>query len=107
MIYAQFALNFPCLFQFPHFKFLHTLKSISKDTDQFASLVNEAEKAETGDLIAAGYIHSRHSTYWNFNLTIPVDVVTVKSHVNSLLVNPTCVLVGVRRLMNLTSSQSA
>ena len=54
MIYAQFALNFPCLFQLPHSKFLHTLKSISKYTDQFASLVNEAEKAQTGDLIAKG-----------------------------------------------------
>ena len=104
-IYAQIALNFPLSFKLHHFTFLHTIKSTTKDTDYFASLVKEAAKAQTGDLIAEGCIHSRHNTYCNLNLTIPVHVVTVKSHVNRFF-NPTCVLVWVRRWINLTSSQS-
>ena len=83
IIYAQIALKFPSFFKLHHFTFLPTLKRTSNDTDSFASLVNEAPKAQTGTLTAEGYIHGQHTAHWNFNRTIPVDVVMVKSFVNS------------------------
>ena len=90
IIYAQIALKFPSFFKLHHFTFLRTLKSTSNDTDLFASLVNEAPKAQTKTLTAEGYIHGRHTAHWNFNPTIPVDVVKVKSFINRFF-NPTCV----------------
>ena len=90
IICAQIALKFPSFFKLDHFTFLRTLKSTSNDTDSFASLVNEGPKASTGTLTAEGYIHGRHTAHWNFNPTIPVDVIKVKTFVNGLF-NPSCV----------------
>ena len=93
------------IFKLHHFTFLPTLKSTTESIS-FASLLNEATKAQTGVLIAEGYIHGRHTAYWNFQLTIPVDVFSVKSFVNSLL-NPMCVSVQCHsRSINLNSCQS-
>ena len=64
---------------------------------QFASLVNEAAKAQAGVLIAKGYIHERLTAYWKFNLTIAVYVVRVKSYVIGFF-NRSCV--PMRVLMN-------
>ena len=52
--------------------------------------MNEAARAQTGAFTAEGYIHEQHTAHWNFDPTIPVDVVKVKSFVNRLF-NPTCV----------------
>ena len=83
IIYAQIALKFSSFFKVHHYIFLPTLKSTSNDTGSFASLVNEAPKAQTATLTAEGYIHGQHTSHWNFNPTIPVDVVMVKSFANS------------------------
>ena len=90
IIYAQIALKFHSFFKLHHFIFLRTLKSTSKDKDSFASLVNEAPKAQTKTLTAEGCIHGRHTAHWNFNPTIPLDVVKVKSFANRFF-NPSCV----------------
>ena len=90
IIYAKIALKFPSFFKLHHFIFLRTLKSTSKDKDSFVSLVNEAPKAQTKTLTAEGYIHGRHTAHWNFNPTIPLDVVKVKSFVSRFF-NPSCV----------------
>ena len=70
IIYAQIALKFPSFFKLHHFTFLLTLKSTSNDTDSFASLVNEAPKAQTGILTAEGYIQGQHTAHGNFNPAI-------------------------------------
>ena len=70
--------------------------AISK-SHQFASLVNEAAKAQAGVLIAKGYLHERLTAYWKFNIIIAFYVVRVKSYVNSFF-NPSCV--SMRVLMN-------
>ena len=90
IVYKQIALKFPSFFKLHYFTFLRTLKSSSNDTDSFASMVNEAAKAQTEVFTAEGYIDGRHTALWNFNPAIPVNIVKVKFFVNRFF-NPTCV----------------
>ena len=55
MIYARIALKFPWFFKLRHLTFPPTLKSTT-EKNLLASLVNEANKAQTGILIAESYI---------------------------------------------------
>ena len=77
-------------FKLHHFTFPRTLTSIDTNSSlRHWSTKLQGHKQELW-LLKVNYIHGRHTAHWNFNPTIPVDVIKANSFVY-MLFNPTCV----------------